>query len=82
MTSQRTGSWAEVDRVVGGQHDLGGVIDDDHAVAQFLQPAKRPNDERHLAGMQTGRRFVDHTQRPRHARPQRRSEQQAPGLPT
>ena len=66
--------------MIGGQHDLGSMIDDDHAVAQFLQSTYCTNDERDLLAMQSGRRFVDDTQRPRHARPQRRGEHQSPSL--
>src|SRR5262249_34930448 len=54
----RTG--AELEHAVGAAHDERVMLDDEHAVASLGELVHCVDERRHIGGMQTDRRLVDH----------------------
>ncbi len=53
----------KVEDAIGGQHDLGIMLDDQQRVAVVPQPLHHLDDASHVARMQTDRRLIEHEER-------------------
>ena len=65
------GAGPEIENVIGGQHGVGIVLDDEDRVAQIAQALQDFDQPMRVARMQSDRRLVEHVQRAHQMRAER-----------